>query len=401
MKWLSPRRLFLYAVALAVAAFLVYAFRPKPVDVDVAAVTRGALQVTVDEDGRTRIKERYVVSAPLAGRQARITLRPGDPVTAGQSPLTVIEPSDPALLDERSRAEAEARVKATESGTKRAQAALDQARVAHDYAKAELARAQPLVGTSGVSRQAFEDLQLKERLTAERLREAQFALQIANFELEQAQSALIRTRPRSPGDEATWRFEIRSPISGRVLRVFQESSTVVTPGTRLLELGDPSDLEVEIDVLSADAVRVKPGAKVRFEHWGGGEPLWGRVRLVEPAAFLKVSALGVEEQRVWVIADFTDPYEKRKALGDAYRVEARIVVWEGENVLKVPAGALFRQGDRWAVYVLENGKARLRHVRTGQSNGLETEVHDGLSANERVVVHPSDKIQDGVAVQSR
>jgi HlyD family secretion protein len=397
--WL--RKIWLIAGAGAVLALLVYAFWPQPVDADLAAVTRGRLRVTVDEDGRTRIKERYDVSSPLAGRLLRINLDPGDPVSANDTNLAVIEPTDPTLLDARSRAEAEARVKAADAGQKRAQANLKRDNQALDLAKRDLARARQLVVGRSISVEAMEDIEHKERMAAEDVRASQFAVQIADFELEQAQAALLRTRPRSSGEEESWRFTIRSPISGKVLRTYQESATIVTPGTKLLQLGDATDLEVEIDVLSQDGVKVQPGARVFFEHWGGAEPLEGRVRLVEPAAFTKISALGVEEQRVWVIVDLVTPPEERPTLGDAYRVEARIVVWEGDDVLKVPAGALFRHADGWAVYRDVDGKARLTAVTVGHTNGLETQILDGLKEGDQVVVHPSDMIRDGVALAAR
>jgi HlyD family secretion protein len=239
-------------------------------------------------------------------------------------------------------------------------------------------------------------------MAREEERSAQFAVQVAEYEVEQARAALLQVQPPPPGSSArVTRFEVRSPIDGRVLHVFQESEAVVPAGTRLLELGEPADLEVEIDVLSRDAVRIAPSAKVLLEHWGGDAPLVARVRLIEPAAFLKVSALGIEEQRVYVIADLVDPPAKRARLGDAYRVEARIVLWESDDVLKVPAGALFRRGDGWAVFAVVDGRAELRPVQVGHNNGLEAEVLGGLAEGAAVVLHPSDRIQDGVAVAPR
>jgi HlyD family secretion protein len=233
------------------------------------------------------------------------------------------------------------------------------------------------------------------------LKAAQIAIQIADFEVEQAKAALLRTRPFRSGEDEPWRLEIRSPITGRVLRVLQESATVVTPGMPLLELGDPTDLEVVIDVLSTDAVKVAAGAPMLLEHWGGEAPLRGRVRLVEPAAFTKLSALGVEEQRVNVIATFVDPPEKWRALGDAFRVEARIVVWEAADVLKVPAGAVFPHNENKSVFVIADGVARLRQIKSGHSNGLETEVLEGLEPGTEVIVYPGDKVRDGTRVTRR
>jgi HlyD family secretion protein len=398
---MSRRTVWPFVVGLTLVGALVYAFLPAPVDVDVATVTRGLLRVTVDQEGKTRIKEKYVVSAPLAGRLVRVAIHAGDAVTAGKTVLTAIEPTDPALLDTRARAEAEARVKAAEASRKRALATVEREKEAAAMAKHDYDRARTLLPARGIAQEEVDRAEHKERVAQEELRAAQFAVLIAEFELEQARAALVRTQPREGSDPDAWRFDIRSPINGTVLRVFQESATVVTSGTRLLELGDPVDLECEIDVLSTDAVKIVSGAPVLLEHWGGEQPLLARVRVVEPAAFMKVSALGVEEQRVWVIADFIDPPATRQTLGDGYRVEARIVVWERDNVLKVPAGALFRHEGAWAVFAVERGRARLRAVRVGKSNGLETEMLDGLQVGDLVILYPSDRIRDGMGVVSR
>lgn len=382
-------------------ALIAYAMWPAPIEADLATVVRGPLRVTVDEDGKTRIKDRFIVSAPLAGRLQRIALRAGDQVKGGETVLAVIEPKDPDLLDASTRAQAEARVKAMEAARKQASANLDKARNDYKFAGTDLSRLRTAFESGGASRQELDAAESKERSSAELVRSAQFLVHVAEFELEQAKAALIRIRPRSTGEPDDTRFEIRAPIDGRVLRVFQESATVVSPGTQLLELGNTVDLEIVIDVLSADGVRISPGARVWLEHWGGSEPLPARVRLVEPGAFTKISSLGVEEQRVNVIADFEGPSEKYSRLGDAYRVEARIVIWESPSVLKVTAGALFRHGDGWAVFRVVRGRARLQPVSIGHSNGLETEIIGGLSENDSVVAYPSDKVKDGVAIKGR
>lgn len=384
--------------AVVVVGLLIYAFRPVPVEVDTAAVSRGPLVVTVSTEGKTRIRERYVVSAPLAGQLLRIRHRPGDEVTAGQSVVAILEPSDPSLLDARAKAEIDARVKATDAARQLADAVLKRAKTAHDLARKQWERVKGL-GPS-VSADERETAEAKERVAADEVRAAEFAVRVAEFEHEQAKAARVRTQPRLSADTEADRLDIRAPIGGLVLRLFHESEAVVTGGTRLLELGDPRDLEMEIDVLSTDAVKMKPGARVIVDHWGGPEALAGRVRVVEPAGFLKVSALGVEEQRVNVIADFIDPLEKRKPLGDAYRVEARIVISEGEAV-KVPAGALFRTGSSWACFAVRDGRAKLTDVTVGRTNGLETEVPSGLAEGDAVVVHPSDRVKDGGRVTRR
>lgn len=379
---------------LVVAGLLAYAFRPVPVEVDTAAVTRGPLLVTVTAEGKTRIRERYVVSTPLAGQLLRIRHHPGDPVAAGDTVLAVMEPGDPSLLDARTKAEIEAKVKATEASKLQADAGRKRAKAAHQLAAAQWERMRGLRSSGSASADEVDTAEAKERVAADEVRAAEFAVRVAEFEHELAKAARIRVQPRMSAEAELDRFEIRAPIGGLVLRVFQESEAVVPGGTRLLELGDARDLEMEIDVLSTDAVKMRSGARVIVDHWGGPHPLAGRVRVVEPAGFLKVSALGVEEQRVNVIADFTDPLDRRKPLGDAYRVEARIVLSEGD-ALQVPAGALFRRGGSWACFALRDGRARLSAVVVGRTNGLSTEVLSGLTEGETVIVHPSDRVTDG------
>lgn len=380
-----------------ILAALVYAFIPKPVGVDLAPVTRGTLTVTVDEDGKTRLKDRYIVAAPLAGKLQRIDWDPGDRVTAGETVIAVIEPTDPELLDPRAKAEAEARVNAAEAKLNRSQPELERALTAMQFAESRLARFKQLQERNAASKDDVDERELLFRTASEDYKAAKFAEEIAKFELDLAKAALIRTQSNSTAGQ----FEIRSPITGHVLRVQQESATVVTPGTPLVELGDTGELEIEIDVLSSDAVQVRPGAKVFLEQWGGEKPLEARVRLVEPSAFTKISALGVEEQRVNVIADFVDPPEARPTLGDQYRVEARIVTWEKDDVLRVPTSALFRNGDEWSVYVVENDRARLVPVTIGRKNSRNAEVQNGLAENQQVVLYHSDKLRDGVAVFKR
>ena len=392
-----------YVIGLSIIAAIAYALWPKPIPVDMETVTRGPLEVTVDEEGKTRIKERYVVSAPLAGRLRRITLHAGDPVEAGRTLLAVIEPSDPALLDARAGAEAVARVKSSEASLSQARPNLDRAQVALEFAQGEHRRVRQLREKNASSQQELDNVEMLARTRTQELKSAQFAEQIAQYELDLAKAALVRSRPGADADTVadTTRFEIFSPIDGRVLRVPQDSAGVVTAGTQLVTLGDPRDLEVEIDVLSSDSVNIRPGATIRFEHWGGGYPLAGHVRLVEPSGFTKVSALGVEEQRVNVLADFADPLEKRAALGDGYRVEARIIVWKNDDILKVPASALFRKDGNWAVYRVIDGHARLTTISVGHNNDTDAEVLDGLAAGDVVIPHPSDKITAGVTVRQR
>ncbi len=393
------RRILPILVGVALLACLVYAFWPAPVPVDLERVMHGPLEITVDEEGKTRIKKRYVVSSPIAGRLRRIELDEGDEVVAGSTVIAVIEPSDPALLDARTLAEAEARVKAAKATVGQAEPNLERARAELDFALSEQRRTQELAERDHATKQEQERADLLARTRAEELKAAEFAARIAQFELELAEAALSRSQFTSESDVP--KIEIRSPIDGQVLRVLEESAGYVTPGTELIEVGDPSQLEVVIDVLSSDAVKIRPGALVRLEHWGGDRPLAARVRRIEPAGFTKISALGVEEQRVNVIADFVDDSRVRENLGDGFRVEARIVVWRRDNTLKVPSSALFRQQGQWAVFRVNGHRARFRSVTIGRNNGLEGEVLAGLAENDAVVAHPSDKVVDGVRVVQR
>lgn len=407
------RRFLLVLLALAIVAVIGYGLMPAPVDADVATVSRGAIRVTVDQDGKTRIRERYVVSAPLAGRLLRIDMDPGEAVVRGETVLASIEPRDPDLLDARAIAQAEARVKAAAANLQKMSTLMEETAAGQEYAEAELRRGRE-------SRQqnplAVSTSEVEERLATYRRQSAladsaRYAQEIARFELDQARAALLRSRPvaddaQEAGDENAaagevdngWNIIIRSPVDGRVLRVFQESAAVVNAGTRLLEIGDPRDLEVEIDVLSRDAVRIDAGAAVVLEHWGGDEALHGRVRLVEPSAKTKISTLGVEEQRVDVIVDIDDPPSE---LGDGFRVDARIVIAEADDVLKVPSSSLFRQGDDWAVFQVVDGVAQICQVDVGLQNGLEAEVLSGLDEGDQVVVHPSDEVAAGVKIVPR
>jgi HlyD family secretion protein len=427
MRNLGSKLFVLLVIALIVAG-LGYAFLPEPVEVDLVAVERGTLRVTVDEDGKTRIREKYVVSAPLNGRILRISMDPGDRVVAGKTLLTMIEPRDPELLDARSVAQAEARVKAAEAALRQTEPLLEKARAEQAYAEAEFTRLRLAHSRNATSLSELEAAQLAYRRWSEELRTARVAQEIARFELQQAQAALLRSRPRNEesgngantaaapnsnganganggGADAThangWNFPIYAPITGRVLRVFQESAAVVAPGTPLVELGDPSDLEAEVDVLSRDAVKIEVGDRVLLEHWGGDRPLEGVVRVVEPAGFTKISTLGVEEQRVYVIVDLIDPPPERASLGDGFRVEARIVIDEARDVLKVPTSALFRAGKESAVFRVVGGVVHQQRVKVGRQNGLEAEILEGLSEGDQLILHPSDRIEEGVQVRQR
>jgi HlyD family secretion protein len=392
------RRLAALGAAALVVGLLVLVLRPAPVRVAVAPVQRGRLQVTVEEEGRTRVRDRFMVAAPIAGRVARLVFDAGDPVEQG----TVVARMNPLPLDRRAHAEATARLAATSAQQRAADAQVEEARAALEQAQRSGARARHLGKAGTIAAEERELAELAETARQKELEAAVFAARAAAFNVEAARAALL-----APGSESHQDFvraceaqdgaciELRSPVSGQVLRIPEKSERVVAAGTPLLELGDPRSLEVVVDVLSADAVKVKPGALMLLEDWGGDEALQARVRLIEPSAFVKLSALGVEEQRVNVIGDFVAPLVP---LADGYRVEARIVVWEGDGVVKVPSSALFRRADEWNLFVVEAGRARRRAVQIGQRGAMEVEVRSGLSENAQVILHPSDQVDDGVRV---
>lgn len=386
----------LSAVAVLVLLALVWGFWPRPVLIETREVTRQPLQVTVEEEGRTRVRDRYTLHAPVAGFLRRIELDVGDPVDRGE-PLALLEPLRPAVLDPRTRAEAEARVAAARAGLSRARAGARQAEAEAQLAAEEFRRREDLLARGLISRSEFDQASSRTRALAAAHGAAESAVEVAGFELEAALAAL-RYSATGEGDEPAETVPVRSPVEGRVLKLIQESAGVVAAGQPLLEVGDPRLLEVEVEVLSRDAVRIEPGGRVLFERWGGGDVLEGVVRTVEPTGFTKISALGVEEQRVLVIADIRSRGEDWQRLGDGYRVEARFIVWEREDALTVPASALFRRDDGWAAFVVEDGRARLRPVRLGPGSGLLTEVVEGLSAGDAVIVHPDDAVEDGVRV---
>lgn len=388
---LSPKRLVLILSLLSVAVFAAVALRPRPVPVEAARAARGPLLVTVDEEGETRVRNRYVLAAPVAGRLERIALDEGDAVAAGQ----VVARLDPAPLDPRGREQAEARLAAAQAATREAGARVAHERTALAEARRRLARAERLAAEKVIPAEELDAARTAARAAESDLEAASAHARAAAWDVESARAALLTSRPGGPaGGKAV---ELRSPVAGSVLRVCQECETVVPAGAELIELGDPLDLEAVVDVLSSDAVKIRPGAPMRLDPGaeGGGE-LRARVRVIEPSGFTKVSPLGVEEQRVNVVGELVDPPGR---LGDRYRVEARIVVWEGTDVLKVPAGALFRGPAGWAVFTVEEGRARLRDVQVGHRNPDEAEILGGLKEGETVIVHPGDAVEAGARVK--
>jgi HlyD family secretion protein len=383
------------AVVLVVAGIVAMAAWPDTIEVDIIRVGRGPLEVTIDEEGETRVRERFVVSAPVAGRLQRIELEPGDKVTRGATVLARLVPAAPALIDARSQAEFRAAADAARAALGQAQAERSRTQAALDRAQASLKRQQELFQAGLIPPDDLEAAQTTTRSAEEARRAAEFNVARAQFELESARARLQQPAAGGPP------IEILAPIDGVVLKRLRESESVVPVGEPLVEVGDPGAMEVVSDLLSTDAVRVTPGQPVRFERWGGGEPLLGRVRRVEPSGFMKLSALGVEEQRVNVIIDFVDPAGAARSLGDNYRAEVRIVVWTADDVVKVPTGALFRQGEQWAAFVVENGRVRTQAVTLGQRNATEAEILDGLAAGAEVVLHPPDILADAMRVRPR
>ena len=391
------KRLLRYGIGLVVlVGILAWAFMPAPVAADFATVQRGSLQVTVEEEGRTRVRDRYVISAPVPGSLQRIELEPGDRVVAGKTVVARFDPIDPALLDVRTRSELEARVRAAESAVGAARAERDRIQTELQFSQTELKRVQSLV-KGGALAQRDLDTAERESATLDRaLQSAEFNIRTAQHQVELARASLVQTRA---GRSAT--IPLYSPVDGVVMRKLQESAGPVTTGQPLVEVGDLRRLEIVADLLSSAAVAVDPGQPVLVEQWGGDRALHGRVRLIEPSGFTKVSALGVEEQRVNVVIDFDEPDDVERQIGDGYRVEVRIIVWSKDDVLKVPTSSLFRHEEKWAVYKVVNDAASLQLVEIGRSSGLEAEVLNGLAAGDRIVVYPSDEIANGVKVVPR
>jgi HlyD family secretion protein len=381
-----PLRFVPWLAAAALAGLIAFGLRPRPTPVEIATVSSGPLRATVNEEGKTRIKQRFTVAAPLAGNLRRIPFKAGAEVTAGETVIAVIDPLLPAMLDARHRAQAEARRDS-------AAAQLEKAKESLRFATSEHKRFKKLHEDKVLSDQELEGAEWRETSATKELAAAESTLRAAELELAQFNGAA------ESGDSALAPVEIKAPSSGRVLRVFEESARAVTAGTPLVEIGNPADLEVIIEVLSRDGAAIPPGTRVELDQWGGAEPLQAVVRLVEPAAFTKVSALGVEEQRVNVVADLVTPFEQRRGVGDQFRVEARIIVWETDRVLKVPAGALFRQGRDWAAYVITDGLAQLHPVEAGRSSGVETQILKGLEEGETVILYPGERIHDGQRVR--
>ena len=396
------RRIALWStLAVALLLGLAYAFRPQPVLVDLVSVTRGPLLVTVDEEGETRVRDVFVLSAPIAGRARRIESEAGDLVVAGETVVVEIEPADPALLDVRSEQEAAAEVRAAEASMTLAAAELDAAEAELHFAEHEMERAGHLREQGTLSERGFDEAQRAHRTARAAVATAQAALQARSFELDRARARLVSPLDSLSGGGKCACIPVHAPVTGRVLRVLHESAGIVAAGQPLIEVGDPRELEIVTDLLSADAVRIEPDQRVLLEEWGGDETLDGKVRRIEPYGFTKVSALGIEEQRVNVVIDLVSPPERWQRLGHGYRVEVRIVLLEKQDVVKVPLTALFRNGESWSVFVDDDGFARSRSVERGSISGLEAEILGGLEVGERIVLYPSDRVMDGARIAQR
>ena len=382
-----PRRWLPYVGAAFLAVLIVAGLWPKATPVETAPAVIGALRTVISEEGKTRIRNRFLVSAPVTGHLRRIVLKAGDAVEAGRTVVAVVDPISAAMLDARGRASAAARRDA-------ALANLEKARAALTFAETDLQRFEKLFAGRMITMREVESARLNAATAAKEKAAAEGALHQVEAELADF----------APGGQATGKAgkalsEIIAPASGRVLRVIEESTRVVAAGTPLLEIGNPADIEAVITVLSRDGATIVPGTPVELEQWGGGTPLPARVRLVEPAAFTKISALGVEEQRVNVVVDILAPVEQRLALGDNFRVEGRIITWQTARTLKIPSGALFRRSAGWSTFVVEGGRARLKPVSVGASSGPETQVLEGLAENDEVIVYPGERVHDGDRVK--
>ena len=377
-----------------VLGLLAYAFLPEPVAVDVVRVARGALTQSIDDEGRAVVRERFVVSAPVTGAVARVSVESGDRVAKG----AILAAVQPAPVDERTRTQLVARVGTATAALQQAEAAERAARASFEFARAEHERSVELGKVGALSRGEVE-LAFSRRAAAEgQWGVAKAAVAAATHALQEARAALLGS---SEGPNRPSSVLVRAPLAATVLRVLQESERVVISGTPLVELGDPSLLEVVVDLLSSDAVRVPAAARVEIDQWGGRDPLHGRVRLIEPAGFTKISALGVEEQRVNVHIDLEDPAECWKRLGDAYALDVHIVVAERQDTLTLPAGALFRSGDGWAAFVVESNRVRVRAVEVGLRAGYQVEILKGVGEGEEVVLHPSEAVVEGVRIVRR
>jgi HlyD family secretion protein len=407
MSGLKSRATAIAAGGLIIALFLTYAFWPRPLSVDIGPVMRGPLMLTIDEEAKTRVREAYMVSAPVTGRLLRIDVEPGDMVSGNKSIIARILPTIPTMLDVRTQEQAKASIEAAKAALAFARAQAKQASADADYAQLEVTRTQKLREQGAVSQAALDRATRAWRAASAAMETGKAAVAMRKADLERAQSLLMKV---SDAENITFTVDqfpkdsipIYTPISGRILRVLQESETVIAAGAPILEVGDPaSDLEIVAELLSTDAVKVSPGDSVIIEKWGGDVPLHGVVERVEPWGFTKFSALGVEEQRVNVVINITDKPEMRSRLGHGFRVEVKIITWQDDNALKLSSSAVFRSGEDWAVFKVRNGRAQLTKIELGRNNGVEVEIIEGLRDGDTIVLYPGNRIFDGARVKRR
>ena len=396
------RRLLLWSIiVLIVAAGLFSTFKEQAILVDIDVVRVGPLEVSISEEGETRVRDVYELSSPLMGRVLRLEVEAGDQVAAAETVVAKIEPTDPTFLDVRSEKEAKAAVSAAKAVLTLAKAKLNEAESELEFAFSELERAQRLVDRRLVSERELDQAKKNYKTKTASVKTAQASIKARESELAQAKARLVTPITAQNSGEECKCLSLFAPASGKILRVLHESEGVINAGDVLLEIGDTSDLEIVVDFLSIDAVRIKPGQKVAIEEWGGESYLNGTVNKVEPFGYTKVSSLGIEEQRVDVIIDITDSHEKWQSLGHGYQVEARVILWRDENVLKIPITSLFRNNGEWSVFVVEDNRATLKKVQIGKKNAFEAQVLAGVEKGEQVILHPSNQINEGVLIAER
>ncbi|MDE3061778.1 MAG: efflux RND transporter periplasmic adaptor subunit [Acidobacteriota bacterium] len=382
------RQFVLLGIVLLTMSVLWVVFRPKLVPVQTVSIERGPLQETVDEEGKTRMHDHFVVAATVQGQLRRVDLHAGDRVKVGQTLGWI----DPAPIDPRQEAVLEAQLNSARAATQQADALAARAKVDSAQAEQDVARGRELYKHGIISKETLDKQTTTHLAMQQQLHAAVSGAESAAFEVEKAKAALLMYQDGT----SSLPTPMLSPVDGRVLRVMEQSERVVVPGTPILEIGYMPRLEVVADFLTRDAVRIKPGMPAEIIDWGGDKPLPARVRLTEPGGFTKVSALGVEEQRVNVICDFA---ESADDLEDGYHVEVRVILWEGQSVLRVPSSAVFRSSGNWAVFVVQSGRAVQRIVRVGHHGETDWEVLDGLGPGDHVIVHPSSEVDNGVRVQ--
>lgn len=398
---LTRRSLILSIIVFFSLFIIIYTLLPSPVYVDIATIQKQNFIVTIDDEGKTQLKDVYTVSAPVAGRVRRIDIEAGDPVVANTTVLALFQPNDPVMLDARSRTEAEASVKSAKAAVDLAEAEQLRAKAQLEFSENELNRGIPLAEQGTISKATLDQRELTVKTAMAQLSQANASLNKTRADLEFARARLIKVNQIDRSQLEEDLIPVKSPVSGLVIRVIQESEGVVSAGTPLLELGDPKKLEIITDLISSDAVKINKNNKVIIEDWGGENILYGKVRLIEPFGFTKFSALGIEEQRVNVLIDFVSSQKEWSGLGHGYKVDTKVVIYEKLNALIVPISALFRAENEWAVFVNIKNKARLKKIKIGNKNSLDAEIISGLNEGDQVILHPSNSLEDNKFIRIR